>query len=299
VSLFRFGPDKLSVPNYDAQIASVRLNAIRRAFDAGTLSFDRPPAPHQYQQPAASEEGIRQFIVHKAYWLSYRDSPEGRFPVQFDESVDLAYLGVESNDVRRNVWLLGEQGLLGKTEIPGLGRPTSKLIEEYESKWIRRTPVAAGAAVKQGDISRTVFIVHGHDEAVKQSVARFLEKLDLHPIILHEQPNKGRTIIEKFEAHSDVGFAVVLLTPDDLGGVASTPAKLQPRARQNVILELGYFIGKLGRARVCALYTKGVELPSDIHDVVYVPYDEGGAWRIGLARELNAAGITVDMNRIA
>jgi predicted nucleotide-binding protein len=100
---------------------------------------------------------------------------------------------------------------------------------------------------------------------MKESVARFLEKLDLRPIILHEQPNKGRTVIEKFEAHSDVGFAVVLLTPDDVGGLASSPDKLSRRARQNVILELGYFIGKLGRAKVCALYKEGVEIPSDIH----------------------------------
>src|SRR5258706_1627408 len=91
----------------------------------------------------------------------------------------------------------------------------------------------------------------------KQSVARFLEKLDLKPIILHEQPNKGRTIIEKFEAHADVGFAVVLLTPDDVGEAADRADKLKHRARQNVVLELGYFIGKLGRGRACDLHGAG------------------------------------------
>lgn len=96
--------------------------------------------------------------------------------------------------------------------------------------------------------SRKVFLVHGHDEAVKECVARFLEKLDLQPIILHEQPNKGQTVIEKFEANSNVGFAVVLLTPDDVGR-ATSEKKLKPRARQNVVLELGYFFAKLGRAR--------------------------------------------------
>jgi predicted nucleotide-binding protein len=152
----------------------------------------------------------------------------------------------------------------------------------------------SGGAVMVISDSRNVFLVHGRDDAVTESVARFLEKLDLHPIILHEQPNMGRTVIEKFEAHADVGFAVVLLTPDDVGGLAAD-GKLAPRARQNVILELGYFIGRLGRARVCALYVEGVELPSDIHGVLYVAYDAG--WRLKLAGEIRAAGISVDLNQ--
>jgi predicted nucleotide-binding protein len=146
--------------------------------------------------------------------------------------------------------------------------------------------------------SRDVFLIHGHDDGTKETVARFLGKLDLNPIILNEQPNKGRTIIEKFKEHSDVGFAVALLTPDDIGAPKSSPDKLTPRARQNVILELGYFIGKLSRARVCGLYVEGVELPSDIHGVLYVPLDSAGAWRWKLASEIKAAGIDVDMNRV-
>lgn len=311
VRIFRFGPKEMLDPNYDGRIEGVRLNAIRRALDAKTLSFDRPREPREYQhvsltpadfkpQAAVSEDEIRQFIVHKAYWLSYRNSPGGRFPVQFDEPADLEYLGVNGDDVTRNVYLLGELGLLGKTTIPGMGRPTPRLIEEYEASRVKgKQRDSKKGSMMANDSSRTVFVVHGHDEAVKQSVARFLEKLDLSAVILHEQPNKGRTTIEKFEAHSDVGFAVVLLTPDDLGTVASSPHKLQQRARQNVILELGYFIGKLGRSRVCALYTEGVEIPSDIHGVVYIPYDTAGAWKVGLAKEISAAGIAVDMNRVA
>jgi predicted nucleotide-binding protein len=103
--------------------------------------------------------------------------------------------------------------------------------------------------------SKKVFIVHGHDNEVKERTARFLENIGLQPIILHEQPSSGRTIIEKFETYSgDIVFAVVLLTPDDIGGVANKPDACGPRARQNVILELGYFIGRLGRSRVCALH---------------------------------------------
>lgn len=100
-----------------------------------------------------------------------------------------------------------------------------------------------------------VFLVHGHDQAVLQEVARFLERLDQDVIILREQPNRGRTIIEKFEDYGDVGFAVILLTPDDRGGPASDPPDAQcPRARQNVILELGYLPWPTGsESRVCPL----------------------------------------------
>lgn len=146
--------------------------------------------------------------------------------------------------------------------------------------------------------ARTVFLVHGQDSSAENIAARFIEKLDLNLIILHEQPNKGRTIIEKFQDYSDVAFAIVLLTPDDRGGLASLPYESQSqRARQNVIFELGYFIGKLGRNRVCALYSEGVEIPSDYSGVLFLKYDEGGAWRLSLAKEIKAAGIDIDMNK--
>jgi len=143
-----------------------------------------------------------------------------------------------------------------------------------------------------------IFVVHGHDEAVLHDVARFLERLGQDLIILREQPNQGRTVIEKFENYADVGFAVVLLTADDRGGPVVTPHDTQrPRARQNVILELGYFIGRLGRNRVCALYREGVEIPSDYAGVLYIKIDDAGAWRLALAREMKAAGLSVDMNQ--
>ena len=145
-----------------------------------------------------------------------------------------------------------------------------------------------------GSNSRKVFVVHGHDEGMKSSVARFLEKLDLQPIILHEQPNGGKTIIEKFEANADVAFAVVLISPDDEGNEKGKKDKLQNRARQNVILELGYFIGRLGRARVCALQSGEIETPTDVLGVLYVPYDSNGGWRIQLVKEIRGAGISLE-----
>lgn len=145
-------------------------------------------------------------------------------------------------------------------------------------------------------ISRRVFVVHGHDEGAKEGVARFLERLDFLPVILHEQANQGRTVIEKIEAHGDVHFAVVLLTPDDTGCVKG--GEPEPRARQNVLLELGYFIGRLGRDKVCALKRGEVEIPSDFAGVVWEKMDDGGGWKQALGRELQAAGHEVDWNMV-
>jgi predicted nucleotide-binding protein len=144
--------------------------------------------------------------------------------------------------------------------------------------------------------SDKVFVVHGQDEAAKHKVARFLEKLRLRPIILNEQLNKGRTIIEKFEEYSDVSFAIVLLTPDDIGGLAVTEEPQKPRARQNVILELGYFLGRLDRKRVAALFQGNIELPSNFLGVLYIQFDPGDAWKLPLAKEMKAAGLPIDLN---
>ena len=144
--------------------------------------------------------------------------------------------------------------------------------------------------------SRKVFVVHGHDEALKLDVARFVEKLGLEVVILAEQANQGRTIIEKFEAHAeDAGFAIVLLTPDDVGAPVANSSVLKSRARQNVILELGYFIGKLTRSRVCALHKGDVELPSDILGVVYLSIS--GNWKLELAAEMKMAWPDLDLNK--
>ena len=142
-----------------------------------------------------------------------------------------------------------------------------------------------------------VFIVHGHDEAPRETVARFITDIGLEPVVLHEQANRGMTIIEKLIANGNVGYAVVLLTPDDLGrGKAEDEEK--PRARQNVILELGYFLGRLDRERVTALLKGEVEIPSDYMGVLYTPFDNGGAWRQILARELRTAGYEIDWNKV-
>ncbi|MBN9452941.1 MAG: nucleotide-binding protein [Bosea sp.] len=167
------------------------------------------------------------------------------------------------------------------------------LTEEIEFA----SPVAdLGAPLaKAGPPSKQVFVVHGHDVATREAVARFLQRAGLDPVILHEKANEGKTIIEKFEANSAVGFAVVLLTPDDVGGPKDGQTSL--RARQNVILELGYFIGKLGRGNVCALKSGDIELPSDILGIAWTSLDDNG-WRTELARELRSAGYKIDLEAL-
>lgn len=146
-----------------------------------------------------------------------------------------------------------------------------------------------------GNNKKRVFIVHGTNAEWKERVARFMLQIDLTPIILHEQASSGATIIEKIENFADVAFAVVLLTPDDVGGACKD--SLRPRARQNVVAELGYFIGKLGRNRVAALQAGDVEIPSDFNGVVYTPLDNNNGWKIILAKELITAELDVNMEK--
>jgi predicted nucleotide-binding protein len=188
---------------------------------------------------------------------------------------------------------------IGRRKLWGPGWLSKKIVEsrvKAKEDLPRELPFSREPQKALG--KKAVFLVHGHDEAAKESTARFVEKLGLRAIILHEQPNAGKTVIEKFEAHSNVGFAIVLLTPDDIGAPRNKSNETKPRARQNVILELGYFMGKLGRGRVCALYKEGVEIPSDYQGILYIQMDSAGAWRMALAKEIKNAGIDVDLNKL-
>ena len=189
----------------------------------------------------------------------------------------------------------------GKIEAVQILHSAIKWLHEEIGDSAESTPATAdrdATAVRERATPATskIFIVHGHDEGARQTVARFIERIGFEAIILSEQANQGRTIIEKIEAHDDVGFAVVLLTPDDVGG--KTADSLRPRARQNVLLELGYFIARLGRTRVCALAKGELEIPTDFAGVVWEPLDDGGAWKTALARELKATGYGIDWNKV-
>lgn len=135
---------------------------------------------------------------------------------------------------------------------------------------------------------KQVFVVYGHDQVLKLSVEAFLkDELKLDVVALDEKPNLGKTIIEKFEHYSkDAGFAVILMSPDDEMNV---DGKIYKQARQNVILELGYFMAKLGRERVCVVLRGDVEKPSDISGILHLPYE--GNWKYELIKELKAVGV--------
>lgn len=143
-----------------------------------------------------------------------------------------------------------------------------------------------------------IFVVHGHAAAVRHEVVRVLERsTGREVVVLHEQPNQGRTILEKFEHHAvDAAYSVVLLTGDDQGGLAADSPR--PRGRQNVVFELGFFFGKLGRQRVAVLVEPDVERPSDIDGLVYIPLDTAGTWKYTLVRELMSSGIPADQARV-
>lgn len=161
------------------------------------------------------------------------------------------------------------------------------------------TGTTVSVSTAKSSVSKTeVFIVHGHDEAAKTKTARFIEKLGLTPIILHEQASGSKTVIEKIEAYTNVGFGIILYTPCDIGAKKEEKPKLNNRARQNVVFEHGFLIGKIGRQNVCALVKDDIETPNDISGVVYVKMDEDDAWHLKVARELRNSGYEIDMNKL-
>ncbi len=203
-------------------------------------------------------------------------------PISSSDSVSPAI-----TEARRHHWLSGQRESIAliDTMLEDLELSGSEQVQSREELPVQK--------------SNRVFVVHGHDEEMRESVARVLAKLGLEPVILHEQADRGRTIIEKFYEHSDVGFTVVLLSPDDTGYSNRAGADAaKPRARQNVILELGFFLGKLGRENVLSLYKGNVEIPSDYSGVLYTPYDSGGSWPYKLTKELKESGYNVSADTL-
>ena len=172
------------------------------------------------------------------------------------------------------------------------------MIKEIEDQW-EDAPLSleqVEGQPPQKAVGNRVFVIHGRNHGVRDTVVRFLEKLQLEPVVMMEQPNQGRTVIEKLEDTANADFAVALLTPDDQGMLKGNGPKA--RGRQNVIFELGYFLRHLGRDKVCALVQGEVEIPSDYYGVLYIALDDSGAWQQELMRELKAAGFTIDANLV-
>lgn len=155
------------------------------------------------------------------------------------------------------------------------------------------TSASNSAVENTKELENAVFIVHGHCESLKEAVARLVEKQGLHAIILHEQRNKAATIIEKFEANSDVGAAICLFTDDDLGRAKGSEEE-KARARQNVVFETGFFMGRLRRDHVVLVVDEEVEIPSDLSGVVYT---NSKNWKVEVLQELKSMGFTIDLNK--
>ncbi len=256
-----------------------RLSDVRE-FEPTSVTNQRN-IPHVEALAAAVDDAlIRTFGVDTVDYKLYCDAAHfdnGPFNYAYPVAISKVHESL-SRSKDRSIALL-QQALASLTER----------LEEYPVASPDKTTPDAPRALE-----RKVFIVHGHDEGAREAVARFLEQLRFEVVILHEKANQGRTVIEKVEAYADVGFAVILLTPDDEG--CAKGGESAPRARQNVILELGYFVGYLGRKHVCALKRGNLEIPSDFGGVVYESFDANGGWKQALGRELQEVGFDIDWN---
>ena len=202
---------------------------------------------------------------------------------------------------------------------PSLGEKISNLHKKIDNKIHRidsiterleliplarsmASTIASDGPTQSTTKSKKVFVVHGHDEVAKTSLEVFLREIGLEPIVLHRQADQGLTIIEKFEKHSDVGYAFILLTPDEVSYLKSDENRTDHerrkefRARPNVIFEFGYFVGKLGRSKVCCLYTGDVSLPSDVNGMIYKKYSSSlEEIAYSIIKDLKASGFTMSM----
>jgi predicted nucleotide-binding protein len=244
--------------------------------------------------PIASEKELRDALSEKSKWTSYCTELLSRL---FD-----AQSLAEEFSVFDNVGIVSF-GLSNRVEtfkkdmdnrincLESISERLPLIPQKQHKRFPTRIP-------ERKSSSRDVFVVHGHDESARETLARFIEKLGLRAVILQEQPKGGRTIIEQLEEYSDVGFAIVLMTLDDIGVSVGETEESKLRARQNVIFEFGYFLGKLERNKVRILRKGDVEIPSDLQGVLYIPMDSAGAWRMELAKEIKNAGIDVDLNKV-
>ena len=197
---------------------------------------------------------------------------------------------------------LGEKISEATRKLQSKIRKLESIIERLELITIYYKVVEENIEVPQSSAVKTkkVFIVHGRDEISKTNLEVFLREIGLEPIVLHRQADVGQTVIEKFEANSDVGFAFILLTPDEIAyllpqdSLPDNEREKELRARPNVMFEFGYFVGKLGRSKVCCLYTGDVVIPSDLNGLIYKKFNssiEEVAYSI--IKDLRATGYAV------
>lgn len=253
------------------------------------------------------EKEIKDNIIYNKYeserdkWKNWPDKPgmgNWNLPAKLDEAKSLTYdLYKSISEQEDKAWNLPV------TLFPGEGN-IDLAIDSFNLQFlqyfidvlndiINANPEFEEITAERvsGDI---VFIIHGHDNELKAEVQLLLTRAGVNNIVLHEQPDKGRTIIDKLIGESsNSNYAIALLSPDDKLEDGET------RARQNVILEIGYFIGLLGKERVRLLKKGDIEIPTDLSGVLYEKYDDAGAWKMKICKELLAVGIYVDIEEVS
>jgi predicted nucleotide-binding protein len=281
-------PEEPRSANLSAEQIRLGIQRIKRrieeveAFDPNTVNERFAP------EVSALEAGIRE-TLSKVFGHNTVEYDLYRYATSLDQGpIDMGGCRTPASTFRSYL----SEGR--KNSLALLRQAVKGLEEELADRGDGPTPESAPEV--DSAQSSDIFVVHGRDSNAKTEVARTIERAGLNAVILHELPNAGQTIIEKFERHAGlVGFAVIVLTPDDVGGPDAS--ELHPRARQNVIGEMFWFAGKLGRNRVCALKKGDLEMPSDFAGVGYTEMDDRGAWKTELLKELKAAGYAVDWGK--
>jgi len=260
---------------------------------------------------AVSRGNVKKTGSALAKLKAYSDCLKLLLPVTFTKTVfadfDRHLSFIERFFGERNFeWIMNNLDDIRYGDLPSIKESIYQLIESKKVPEKKTVP-----------LSNKVFIVHGRNHEPMKELKRMLKDFGLKPIVLHEQPSGSRTIVEKLEKYADVGYAFVILTPDDVALVYSDEdlfmmEQLSPgdeivlkekgfwstfvkrRARQNVVLEFGFFIGKLNRDRVCCLLKGDVERPSDMHGIVYISFKESiNEVRPKIVKELKAAGYKI------
>ncbi|MGX8711404.1 MAG: TIR domain-containing protein [bacterium] len=243
----------------------------------------------EYISTCYSVDGLRKRFINNATFLTWDQGVQLELQEIYDQTKD-KFIGDTLELIQKGFNGWNDERSFNK--LRGSLLAIKKNIDKYYVNTIPK--------IERNETQKLnkIFIVHGHDDAAKSEMARTLEKASFEAIILHEQASAGKTVIEKIEANTDVAFAVVLYTPCDVGRTKEEMVDQErSRARQNVVFEHGYLIGKLGREYVCALVKGKTETPGDIDGVVYIPMDDAGAWKMALAKEMKSAGLSVDLNR--
>lgn len=249
----------------------------------------------------------KEFLEEEDYLVLTATTPDAAWQTLRERHIDLAILDLRLKDNNDEKDFSGL--VIAREVAPSVPKiiltefPSVTAAREALSPAINGIPAAIDFIVKaEGNgallqavrtaLQRNVFIVHGRNKEALEAVELLLTKLGLRPIVLQQQRDHGRTVIKKFEDSTNVAFAVVLMTPDDVGSLQGA-GEVEPRARQNVIFELGYFVGKLECGKVCVLHKGVVEIPSDYCGVLYISMDAEDRWKIRLADEMADAGLTI------